>query len=123
MSNKHRFKRYYLWVYVFIILLGIVLPINTKESVINHTFILGIRLDYLIHIIIFSPWFLFYSSTYFKMNKFLWLFTGFGLAILLEGIQSMIPYRTFNTLDMLFNAAGILLGFVFSQLKVFKNEE
>jgi glycopeptide antibiotics resistance protein len=57
------------------------------------------------------------------MNKFVWLFTGFGMAILLEGIQSMIPYRTFNTLDMLFNAAGILLGFVFSQLKVFKNEE
>lgn len=123
MLQKTNLKRNYLLIYLLIIFLGIVLPINNKESKINSTYIFNLRFDYLIHILIFIPWFYFYKTVYFKMNKFAWLFIGIGLAILLELIQNLIPYRTYNYLDMLFNIAGILLSFLFIHLKVFKNEK
>lgn len=123
MSQKTNLKRNYLLVYLFIIFLGIVLPINNKESTINHTYVFSLRLDYLFHILIFAPWFYFYKTLNFKINKFVWLFLGIGFAILFELIQNLIPYRTYNYLDMLFNIVGILLSFIFIHLKVFKNEK
>ena len=123
MLQKTNLKRNYLFVYLFIIFLGIVLPINNKESTINHTYVFSLRLDYLFHILIFAPWFYFYKTLNFKINKFVWLFLGFGIAILFELIQNLIPYRTYNYFDMLFNIVGILFSFILIHLKAFKNEK
>lgn len=123
MLKKTNHKHKYLFVYLFIIFIGIVLPLNNKESSINHTYIFTLRLDYLIHILIFTPWFFFYKTVYFKISKFMWLLWGIIFAIIFELIQNLIPYRTYNYLDMLFNIVGILLSFVLIQLKAFKNEK
>jgi VanZ family protein len=51
------------------------------------------------------------------------MFLGIGFAILFELIQNLIPYRTYNYLDMLFNIVGILFSFILIHLKAFKNEK
>ncbi len=104
------------WTYTVILLLLAVLPINSSGNVINNTFVVSIRLDYLIHFAIYIPWMI-----------LIWLLTGSGfrketgrtlqwiiLALLFamanEAVQFFLPYRAFNINDLLANGVGVLLG-------------
>lgn len=105
------------WVYTVIIPLLAVLPLNGTNSRLNNTYIISIRLDYLLHVGIFTLWLILYRVAYFstKTNyrrgetvKLISLFLLF--AILSEVIQSFIPYRSFNLNDLIANFLGVIIG-------------
>ena len=103
-----------------------VLPINSSESVINHTFIVSIRLDYLLHFAIFIPW-VFFMQKDIQLNlrrvstkTLVWIVAGIVFAAAMETIQYLLSYRAFNINDLLANGLGVVLGFVLMILGLFK---
>jgi len=89
------------------------------------------RADYFLHILVFIPWMAFFSFRCSPKNssnlnsKFRWFgrwryvpngrlyrgasWAGKGLvlAVVVEGVQYLLPYRSFNSMDALFNALGV----------------
>lgn len=87
-----------------------VLPINGTDSTINTTYVAEkIRLDYFIHGCILVPWMLLLIGSE-QVSFWSWLFYGIGLATLTEGIQYLLPYRTFSLVDLLSNVIGLFAG-------------
>jgi VanZ family protein len=95
-------------------------PTNTKSPTfsLNNNHVLHIRLDHLVHAIIFIPWVV-----------VIWLVTRFNFrtaplkataclalcllfAAAMEFVQYFLPYRTFTIYDLLANGTGVLLGFI-----------
>jgi VanZ family protein len=111
------------YIYTVILVLIAVLPINSSGSSINHTFIVSIRMDYLLHFSIFLPWMFlmrlhsglsFHKSTWRPLS---WIFLGLLFAICTEIVQYFLPYRAFNINDLLANGLGVVLGFLFFMKK------
>jgi glycopeptide antibiotics resistance protein len=108
-------KTMFFSVYVFAILLLIALPINSKESALNNTYVFQLRTDYLGHAILFLPWMWLTpiaigAQKNFKVTTPLWFVGGIAFAALTEGIQYLLPYRSFNFNDVIANSSGVLLG-------------
>ena len=80
------------------------------SSVLNNTFIISFRADHILHALVFVPWAFFCV----KLNKKLlpWFVWGLFYAICAEGIQYLIPYRSFNISDILANMIGAIVGFI-----------
>jgi VanZ family protein len=94
-----------------------VLPINGKYSHINHVYLINIRLDYVVHAAIFLPWMLLYTLAVKGLvtgQRWKILLTGLlsGLlfAAVTEGVQYIVPYRSFNVNDLIGNVIGVVLG-------------
>ena len=106
-------------VYTIVLVLLAVLPINSTESAINNTYIVSIRLDYLLHFVTFLPWmFLLWKTggVSFSSNlyqAFLYIILGLIFALTTETIQYILPYRAFNINDILANCLGVVLGSLF----------
>ena len=119
MKLVNRHKNFLFYSYTILLVLLAVLPINSSGSSINHTFIVSIRLDYLLHFAIFIPWvFLLQKVTQLNLRSFPaktlgWLVVGVLFALSTEAIQYPLPYRAFNINDLLANGLGVVLGFVF----------
>lgn len=103
--------------YVLLLFILAVLPINGKESAVNGTYVFQLRLDYLIHILLFLPWMIILlfnlkdaSVNFFLFRPLIWLILGFVLVITTEGIQYFIPYRAFNARDLFSNSLGLIVG-------------
>jgi len=91
-----------------------------------------IRMDYLLHVLVFLPWMFLMGSvksqgpgglfptpdnrqqiTDKRIRFFLvWMLIGIALAIGAEGIQYWLPHRTYNPWDAVFNALGVVIGAV-----------
>ena len=103
-------KKVVLFVYIVVILLLVVLPLNDKVSFINDTYVVDIRLDYLSHVFLFLP-FLFLLRLAYPTIVISWIIlTGIVFAGLCEGMQYLLPYRSFNVNDLLANSIGIVIG-------------
>ena len=91
--------------------MGAVLPINGTDSTLNNNYLLSIRWDYLIHALVYLPMF---GLLRISNNKGTWInfLTGLSLAVVLEGIQFLTPWRTFNINDLAANLFGVFFGFV-----------
>lgn len=79
------------------------------------------RADYLLHTILFLPWMIlvkFHNLKSEKPNGILviasWFLTGIIFAVFCETIQLVVPYRSFNPMDLIFNVSGIIFGYLFS---------
>ena len=76
----------------------------------------GVRGSDLVHVIVFLPWGLLGLAYVFRRpigsfgRAVAWVALGCIVAVLAEGAQYWIPYRSFNPSDMMFNLAGVLLG-------------
>ena len=105
--------------YTILLVLLAILPINSAGSTINHTHIVSIRLDYLLHFSIFLPWmFLLWKmvGVSFRTNfhqSLYYIFLGLLFAFANEAVQYFLPYRAFNINDLLANGLGVILGAVF----------
>ena len=115
--DRIRIFRILFFVYCIMLLLLAILPINGVSSPLNHTFIVKIRLDYLFHAFIFIPWMLLIFLTYNNGNRYkklsyilFWISYGILAAIITEGTQYFLPYRSFNINDLLANLIGVILG-------------
>ena len=103
--------------YAVSILVLSVLPINGKDSHINHVYLINILLDYVVHAAIFLPWMLLYTLAVKGLvtgQRWKILLTGLisGLlfAAVTEGVQYIIPYRSFNVNDLIGNGIGVMVG-------------
>jgi len=102
-------------------------PTNTKSPAfpLNNNHILHIRLDHLVHAIIFIPWVVLiwlvtrvnFRTVPLKATIYLILCLLFAAAM--EFVQYFLHYRTFTIYDLLANGVGVILGFIL--LPFFKN--
>lgn len=110
--------------YLYLLTALILHVIPTGSSISLNEFEIGdLRLDYLLHTLIFLPWMplirlrSIQDKTSLSLKKsVIWLIAGTLFAALCETVQIWIPYRSFNPLDLLFNISGILLGLLFFTL-------
>jgi VanZ family protein len=117
MSLKINHKQV-LYTYTCILIILAVLPINgLSKTDINDVFVVHIRLDHLLHSIIYIPWpFLFFGvyNLTFSANKWLMLLLGLIVTTFTEGIQLLLTYRSFSINDLLANYLGLGLGCFFA---------
>ncbi len=98
----------------------IVLPINSPSAKINRIYFLNIRLDHLIHLLLFFPWMWLIGFVRKPSGAAKWVMIGLVFAVISELIQILQPYRSFNLNDLIANCLGIILGlFVFLLMKKF----
>lgn len=79
----------------------------------NDVFVVRIRLDYLMHSIVFIPWAFLYLKTFNNVtigDFFVMSVTGVFMATFTEGIQYFLTYRSFNINDLMANWLGVGLG-------------
>jgi hypothetical protein len=89
----------------------------------NRTAVGPVRADYLLHVLLFMPWMGLLCLRVspragWRLERavpgfgkaLMWMALGMGLAIAAEGVHYWLPDRSFNPLDGLSNAAGVLLG-------------
>ena len=109
-----KYIRQITWVYLLILLLGSVLPINGGSSPLNNTYIVEVRSDYLLHALLLLPFPMLLVLRLRKKSN-IWLrIVVLGLMIVLfcEGVQLLLPYRTFNINDLFANGVGAIIGLI-----------
>ena len=73
-------------------------------------YILGLRLDHLLHASVFIPCTLFIMDVIGK--RWLVWFAAVGIGLLTEGVQWLLPYRGYDVNDLIANALGVTLRWV-----------
>ena len=73
-------------------------------------FMLGLRMDHLLHASVFIPCSLFIYDLY-KRKWVVWP-TAVAIGVLTESVQALLPYRGFDINDMIANFLGVSLGWI-----------
>lgn len=75
-------------------------------------YLLGLRLDHLLHASVFIPCALFLWNVY-GVNRGKWAVwaTAVAVGVLTETVQWLLPYRGFDINDMIANFLGVTMGF------------
>jgi VanZ family protein len=110
---KKPWVRYFLLYLLFLILMA-VLPLNGSSSAhLNDIHVVNIRLDYLLHSVLFIPWVFLYTLSFRPAGvtgQLLMITAGLLMAFSTEGVQYFLTYRSYNINDLLSNFLGVLLG-------------
>ena len=105
-------KKVVLFGYIALILFLVVLPLNdAASSFLIDNYVVKIRMDYLLHVFLFLPFPLLFKLSY-KLNTIGILVLGLVFAGFSEGLQYLLPYRSFNINDLIANIAGIIFGLI-----------
>ena len=96
---------------------------NNNGLALSSRQILFIRADYLLHLLLFVPlmilvWLYLNKERITGVTRFnhalLWFVAGVLFALLAEGMHYLLPYRSFNPVDLVLNVTGVVLGtFIF----------
>lgn len=117
MKLSVRILNWLIIVYVSTIMALSAAMINTKATL-NRTWVLHIRLDHLLHALLFIPWMVLLHWRWKEKRSvgffMLALGAGFLLAVISEGAQLVLPYRAFNVFDLLSNCVGLVIGGIVS---------
>ena len=107
-------RKVILYIYIIGLILLVVLPLNdAKTSFLSDTYVVKIRLDYLSHVILFLPFILLLKLAY-PTKGFYWIIlAGIVFAGFSEGLQYLLPYRSFNINDLIANTIGVIVGIIF----------
>lgn len=111
---------------LFYIVLILVLNLVPIGGSLNTTTVGSIRLDYLLHAILFLPWMALVcwqiqrTAGSWRLERkrldprgcLLWMTLGIGLAGGAEALQYFVAERSFNWMDGVFNAAGVVVGMI-----------
>jgi len=112
LTNSNIARKIVLTAYVVGMLLLVSLPLNDAgSSFLTDTYVVKIRLDYLAHVILFLP-FLFMVKQAYSKRFYLIFLAGLVFAGLCEGMQYLLPYRSFNVNDLMANMIGIVIGVI-----------
>lgn len=119
-SNRFRF----IAGVVFIVILALLMILPIGRVKINNVIVIGLRVDYLIHTLIYLPW-MFVGNMVFGKNTrpVLWLMAGFITVVLLEYIQKLLPYRGFNVNDIIAGEIGVALSYLVNIIRVKINKK
>lgn len=118
MQLSIRILNWLIIAYVIAIVILSVAPTNSNKQVdLSSTQILSIRSDYLLHALLFVPWMMLIQLRWKKKGIDFFIETlvaGIFLATLSEGVQFVLPYRSFNLVDLEANWLGVVAGAIFS---------
>ena len=99
--------------YLTALVLIALLPLNGPDTAMDNVFVLNLRLDYLLHGMMFVPFLcLARRSPYRQLPGFLLLISALACAAFCEIIQWPLSYRAFNINDLIANLTGVLAGWV-----------
>ncbi|MBN2400382.1 MAG: VanZ family protein [Candidatus Aminicenantes bacterium] len=114
LTKKWFIVLYLMWILIFSVALF------SRKILFHKTWVLFIRLDYLLHIIFFVPWMILIRWCWRKRRASIFILSAFVAGLLLamfsEGLQYFLHYRTFDLNDILTNCLGIALGGMLSWL-------
>ena len=113
-----KYLRFIFFNYLISLFIIAVLPLNsTSESALVDVFVVNIRLDHLLHAILFLPWVFLYLLNFRVaglFDKLIMVGAGLLMAFATEGVQYFLTYRSYNINDLLANWLGVLIGsFIF----------
>jgi glycopeptide antibiotics resistance protein len=97
-------------VYFFVLVVLVVVPLDGLEVSLADVFVLELRLDYLLHLLVFMPLMVLWRLGFPRHSVWVIMGTGLLLAVGLEWIQYLLPYRSWNVNDAVANMAGVGLG-------------
>ena len=98
------------YVYFSGLLVATLFPFGEATQVLDTVYILSLRLDHLLHILVFFPLIPIWLTLWPASNKWLVFALGLFIAAAAEGMHYVLPYRAFNANDMLANIAGVIAG-------------
>lgn len=128
-SLKKVFPYLHILFLIFLITLNVI-PLGKADSSLSSSKIALFRLDYIVHYAIFLSfaWLFSFSRIwhfrFFKSNELLYyclmvLVSG----VLMEYLQLLTPWRTFNPLDLLANTLGALFSILFILLGAYLDKK
>jgi VanZ family protein len=115
-------KQYIFLAYLTLLFILAVIPINGTSDILDNNYTFNIRWDYLVHALVYLPMFPLIKFRNFKTSKLQnlkFLILSLLIAISLECVQLLTPWRTFNVNDMLGNGIGVLVGIII--MIIFRN--
>ena len=101
------------WAYFVLLTLFMWAPIGVIGVPLNN-FVLGIRLDHLLHASVYIPctFFLMDFPLFNRRRSFLLWLAGTAIGLLTESVQYLLPYRGFDINDLIANTIGVTMGFL-----------
>jgi VanZ family protein len=112
-----KFFKIALFLYILLIIIAVIFPTQTVGITgMDETYVAAIRLDHLLHMAGFFPLYPLARFAFTSVNarqQMRMLTLIMVLAALAESLQLLVPYRSFNIIDMLSNIAGVLCGYLF----------
>ena len=106
--------------YLMLALVLHVIPTSGGDgAALSSRYILFVRADYLLHLLLFIPLMVLVwlhlnreqvTGTARFNHALLWLVAGTIFAAFLEGLHLLLPYRSFNPVDLGLNVAGVVVG-------------
>jgi glycopeptide antibiotics resistance protein len=101
-----------LGLYLVFLVVMVVVPLGELNTTLSDTFVFELRLDYLVHALVFVPVVVLWKLGF--PGHSLWKIAGVGmvLAVGLEGVQYFLPYRSWNVNDAVGNVIGVGIGFL-----------
>ena len=119
--RKYLFFRDLFFAYL-VVLIGIsVIPIGNSGYLSSVTVVDLLRLDYLLHALVFIPLASLWRLGFPDHSWWLVITGGIDLASCCEWIQFWLPYRGYNINDLAGNIAGVMLGFIVAMLLRYRN--
>ena len=97
-------------IYLTLLLLATVLPLNSAGEALNENHVLTLRWDYLLHALVYAP----LPVLLARQLKKLWpaVLIALSLAAGFELLHALLPYRGFNINDLVANGAGVGIGYI-----------
>ena len=108
----HTIPKAMLIIYVTFVVVLSVVPFSTPGTPFNDIHVLSLRLDYLLHALVFIPLVPLWRFSWPAHPIWLVVVLGLCLAAAAEGIHYFLPYRSYNINDLLGNIIGVVLGTV-----------
>jgi glycopeptide antibiotics resistance protein len=105
-----------LYLYITGLILMSTVPLGWLNKVLIENYVFQIRLDYLLHGLVFVPVVVLWRLGFPRHPLWVIMLLCAGLAAGLEGVQFLLPYRVWSINDAAGNMAGVVLGGVISAL-------
>lgn len=109
LEMKHTKLRHFSILYLLILTTLLVIPLG--DTHIEQVEVVGFRGDYIIHCLVYIPWMLLgrvlFSAKYDILK---WFVIGVVFVAVMELVQYLIPYRGYNTFDLIAGEIGVVIS-------------
>lgn len=106
----------WLFYLLFILFISIIPLSNADVPSLNKIYFLGIRVDLLLHALIFIPLLPLWHLSRPSQNIWLLFLFSVMIAFASEFVHFLLPYRSFDINDMFANIIGVFPGFMIVRL-------
>ena len=107
--NVSKWARWSLLFYLMVLVTVSIIPLGSASRKLTDVTVIHLRGDYFLHMLVYMP---ILTLMFLSFHKWSWKLFGLALmmAIGLEFIQMVLPYRSFNINDLVANVGGVVLG-------------